>query len=150
MSNILVKTMARIEWYLREAVPLFFLGTFILFIFDKLHFLTAIQRAASPIVSGFLGLPAQATDAFLIGFLRRDFGAAGLFDLANRGLLNPNQVLVSLVAITLFMPCIANLLMIVKERGLKTAVYMSAFILPFALLIAGGVNWLLIFTGITF
>ena len=150
ISNILVKTMARIEWYLREAVPLFFIGTFILFIFDKLHLLQAIQRAASPIVSGFLGLPAKATDAFLIGFLRRDFGAAGLFDLANDGLLNPNQVLVSLVAITLFMPCIANLLMIVKERGLKTALYMSAFILPFALLISGGLNWLLIWTGITF
>jgi len=150
LGNIVVKTLARIEWYLREAVPLFFIGTFILFVFDKLHILKWIQQAASPVVSGFLGLPVQATDAFLIGFLRRDFGAAGLFDLAKQGLLDPNQVLVSLVAITLFMPCIANLLMIVKERGVKTAVYMSAFILPFALLISGGVHWLLVWTGITF
>lgn len=150
LSNIFIKTLARIEWYLREAVPLFFIGTFILFIFDKLHLLKVIQNVASPVVSGFLGLPAQATDAFLIGFLRRDFGAAGLFDLAKQGMLDPNQVLVSLVAITLFMPCIANLLMIVKERGVKTAIYMSAFILPFALLISGGVHWLLVWTGISF
>lgn len=150
LSNILVKTMARIEWYMKEAVPLFFLGTFILFIFDKLNLLRTIQQAASPIVSGFLGLPAEATNAFLIGFLRRDFGAAGLYELANKGMLDPNQILVSLVAITLFMPCIANLLMIVKERGVKTAVYISAFILPFALLVSGSLHWLLVITGIQF
>jgi len=150
LSNILVKTFARIEWYLREAVPLFFVGTFALFVFDKLHILSAIRNAAAPVITGLLGLPAQATDAFLIGFLRRDFGAAGLYDLANKGLLNPNQVLVSLIAITLFMPCIANLLMIVKERGVKTAVYISAFILPFALAVAGGLNWLFIWLGIQF
>lgn len=149
ISNILVKTLARIEWYLKEAVPLFFIGTFLLFVFDKLHFLSAIQKAAAPIVSGFLGLPVQATDAFLIGFLRRDFGAAGLYNLARQGMLDPNQVLVSLVAITLFMPCIANLLMIVKERGLKTALYMSAFILPFALLVSGGLHWILVWLGVT-
>jgi len=150
LKNILVKTLARIEWYLKEAVPLFFLGTFILFVFDKLNILTAIQQAAAPVVSGFLGLPVQATDAFLIGFLRRDFGAAGLFELANQGLLNNNQILVSLVAITLFMPCIANLLMIVKERGVKMALYISAFILPFALLVSGALHWLLVFTGVQF
>src|SRR5512143_2222696 len=31
LTNILVKTLARVEWYLKEAVPLFILGTFILF-----------------------------------------------------------------------------------------------------------------------
>jgi len=150
LGNIIVKTLARMEWYLKEAVPLFFLGTFVLFIFDKLHILTAIQRVAEPVVSGFLGLPLQATDAFLIGFLRRDFGAAGLYDLAKQGLLDPNQVLVSLVAITLFMPCIANFLMIVKERGVKTALSIGAFILPFAIMIAGGVNWILAIFNIQF
>ncbi len=150
LGNIMVKTLARMEWYLKEAVPLFFLGTFVLFIFDKLHILTAIQRTAAPVVSGFLGLPAQATDAFLIGFLRRDFGAAGLYDLAKQGLLDPNQVLVSLVAITLFMPCIANFLMIVKERGVKTALSIGAFILPFAIMIAGGVHWMLTAFNIQF
>lgn len=149
MGNIIVKTLARMEWYLKEAVPLFFIGTFILFVFDKLHILSSIQRAAAPIISGFLGLPAQATDAFLIGFLRRDFGAAGLYNLARKGMLDPNQILVSLVAITLFMPCIANLLMIVKERGVKTALYTSAFILPFALLVSGSLHWILVWLGIT-
>jgi len=47
------------------------------------------------------------------------------------------------------MPCIANLLMIVKERGVKTALYTSAFILPFALLVSGSLHWILVWLGIT-
>jgi ferrous iron transport protein B len=141
LGNIAVKTMARIEWYLKEAVPLFILGTVILFVLDRLALLTLIQQAASPVVQGALGLPAQATDAFLIGFLRRDYGAAGLFDLFQGGGLDPIQTVVSLVVITLFMPCIANFLMVIKEQGLKTALLMSAFILPFAMGVGVLVRW---------
>jgi len=95
-----------------------------------------------------LGLPAKATESFLIGFLRRDYGAAGLFNLANQGLLNKNQMVVSIITITLFMPCIANFLMIIKELGTKMAIKMSLFIVPFAFLIGGSVNYLFKFLGI--
>lgn len=143
LGNILVKTMARLEWYLREAVPLFFLGTFILFTLDKLALLVWIEDVTGPVIQSFLGLPREATAAFIMGFLRRDYGAAGLFLLARNGQLDPIQTLVSLVVITLFMPCIANLFMIIKEQGWKVALGMSAFVLPFALLIGGAVNWIL-------
>ncbi len=143
LGNILVKTMARLEWYLREAVPLFFLGTFILFIMDRLAILSWIEEATAPVVQAFLGLPPEATAAFIMGFLRRDYGAAGLFMLARAGQLDVVQVLVSLVVITLFMPCIANLFMIIKEHGWKVALWMSVFILPFALLVGGALNWVL-------
>jgi ferrous iron transport protein B len=143
ISNVLVKTLARIEWYLMEAVPLFLLGTLLLFVLDRVGALAAIQVAAAPIVEGFLGLPRAATDAFLIGFLRRDYGAAGLFALAKAGELDPQQVLVSLVTITLFLPCVANFLIIAKERGMRTALAISAFIFPFAFLVGGALRWAL-------
>src|SRR6185436_5791513 len=114
-GNVLLKTLARIEWYLKEAVPLFVLGTVILFVADRLHALLAVQRLARPVVSGLLGLPPEAADAFVIGFLRRDFGAAGLYRLASEGRLDPVQVLVSVVTMTLFIPCIASFFVIVKE-----------------------------------
>jgi ferrous iron transport protein B len=47
------------------------------------------------------------------------------------------------VTVTLFIPCIANFFMIVKERGWKTAVAMTAFILPFAFGVGGLVNLLM-------
>ncbi len=137
LGNIVTKTLARMEWYLREAVPLFLIGTFILFLFDKLKLLGAIEALAAPVVQGWLHLPAQATEAFVIGFLRRDYGAAGLFALERDGLLDPIQVVVAMVTITLFVPCIANFLIIIKERGWKTAAVMTAFIFSFAFGVGG-------------
>jgi len=147
-SNILIKTLARIEWYLKEVIPIFILGTFILFVLDKTESITFIENIAAPVVQNLLGLPAKATEAFLIGFLRRDYGAAGLFNLASQGLLNANQIVVSIITITLFMPCIANLLMIIKELGAKVALAMSLFIIPFAFIIGGLINHALILFGI--
>jgi ferrous iron transport protein B len=143
IANILVKTAARVQWYLKEAVPLFILGTFILFISHKLGALAYIQKLTDPIVVTFLGLPSRAAEAFVIGFLRRDYGAAGLFMLAKEGLLDPIQIVVSLTVMTLFVPCIANFFMMVKERGMKIALYMLAFIFPFAFGVGGVLNWVL-------
>jgi ferrous iron transport protein B len=150
VGNLAVKTMARIEWYLREAVPLFLVGTLILFIADRLGWLLRIQVAAEPLIVRMLDLPPKATEAFLIGFLRRDYGAAGLFSMAKAGMLSHLQVVVSLVTITLFIPCLANLLVIVKEHGGKIAAGMALFIFPFALLVGAAVNLFSRWAGITF
>ena len=131
-GNIAVKTLARLEWYLKEAVPLFVLGTLVLFAADRLHLLGGLQRVAAPVLTGLLGLPGETAEAFVVGFLRRDFGAAGLYRLAEQGRLSPAQVLVATVTITLFIPCIANFFMIVKERGWRTALAVAAFVFPYA------------------
>jgi ferrous iron transport protein B len=148
ISNVIVKTLARIEWYLKEAVPLFILGTLILFALHKTEVLSLLERAATPLIVHFLGLPAKVTEAFLIGFLRRDYGAAGLFVLAKEGQLNSHQILVSLVTITLFIPCIAQFFMMIKERGLKKALWISAVIIPVAFGVGGMVNFLLNIFGV--
>ena len=147
--NLLIKTLARVEWFLREAVPLFLLGTAFLFAIDRLGLLLLLQRLCEPIVSGFLGLPVQATEAFLLGFLRRDYGAAGLFVLAQQGKMDANQIVVSLVTLTLFVPCLANFFMIIKERGLAQAFAMAGFIFPFAVLVGGLLSYLLRAGGIS-
>jgi ferrous iron transport protein B len=143
LRNIGVKTLARIEWYLKEAVPLFVLGTLILFLADRLHLLGGIERAAAPVVEGVLGLPRETAEAFVIGFLRRDFGAAGLYQMSQAGTLTPVQVLVAVVTITLFIPCIANFFMMVKERGWKFGLAAAAFIFPFSVAVGGALRWLL-------
>jgi ferrous iron transport protein B len=147
LSNVVVKTLARMEWYLKEAVPLFILGTLILFALHKTNVLTLLEKAAVPVVVHWLGLPAKVTEAFIIGFLRRDYGAAGLFVLAKEGHLDAHQIVVSLVTITLFIPCIAQFFMMMKERGLRKALWISATIIPIAFGVGGMVNFLLKFLG---
>jgi ferrous iron transport protein B len=150
VANIVTKTLARIEWYLKEAVPLFILGTFLLFVLARTGALRYVDRAGAPLVKGWLALPEKASEAFIIGFLRRDYGAAGLYSLAKAGAIDGIGVVVGMVTITLFVPCIANFLVIIKELGLKAAAAMAAFIFPFAFLVGGLVNLVLRRLNVTF
>ncbi len=136
--NIIKKTYNRVLWFLEEVVPLFLIGTFMLFILSETGFLKTLETFFSPVISGMLGLPKEATFAFIMGFLRRDYGAAGLYMLSEKGLLNPAQIMVSLVVITLFVPCIATFFMMVKERGYKVATLILLLITPYAFF----VGWL--------
>jgi len=52
----------------------------------------------------------------------------------------PVQLLVALVVITLFVPCLANFLVIIKERGIATAALIIGFIVPYAFLVGGILN----------
>jgi ferrous iron transport protein B len=137
LSNVVLKTLGRVEWYVREAVPLFFLGTLALYLVDCAGWLAQIERALQPLVTGWLGMPGKATEAFLIGFLRRDFGAAGLYTLQRQGLLSPAQTVASLVTITLFVPCIAQYFMMVKERGWRTAAVIAGLSVTLAFVMGG-------------
>jgi len=148
LSNVLSKTVARVEWYLKEALPLFLVGTLILFVLDRLRLLEGIIRAGRPLVTGILGLPEEASSAFLIGFLRRDFAATRLFDMSRSGAMDTVQLVVAMVTITLFIPCIANVFVIAKEHGWKTAGAMAAFIFPLAFAVGGLVRVLMVTFGI--
>jgi ferrous iron transport protein B len=138
VGNVLKKTGGRLKWYLVEVIPLFLIGTFIMFALDKSGALPAIIEAGEPLVSGWLGLPKEASAAFVMGFLRRDFGATGLFAMAHS--LTPIQAVVGMITITLFIPCFASLMMMVKEQGTKTALLMVSFIVPFAFFVGGLFN----------
>jgi ferrous iron transport protein B len=144
LSNVLIKTTSRLNWYLKEVIPLFVVGTALLFLLDWLRILGGIGRLMQPLVSGWLGLPQEMANAFLVGFMRRDFGAVYILDAATGPVpvLSTHQILVAMVTITLFMPCFANFLMIAKEHGLKVAWRMAGFIFPFAFFVGGAVNFI--------
>jgi ferrous iron transport protein B len=148
LKNVALKTWYRVVWYLKEAVPLFLLGTLILFLFDKIQvagqsLMEWVQGFMAPVLTGILHLPVEAASVFVLGFLRRDYGAAGLFQLTKSGILSSQQAVVSLIVITLFVPCFSSFLMITKEQGIKKAAAITAFIIPFAVAVGGAVSWIL-------
>jgi ferrous iron transport protein B len=145
MGNVAKKTWSRLKWYLAEVIPLFLIGAALMFTLDRIGLLPWIIKAGEPLVTGWLGLPKEASAAFLMGFLRRDFGATGLFAMGSA--LSPEQGLVGLVTLTLFVPCIASMLVIIKEQGLKTAAIMISLITPLAFFIGGLLHRVLLLVG---
>jgi ferrous iron transport protein B len=149
-GNLLTKTRLRVWWYLGEAVPLFLIGTALLFVLDRIGALVFIAAAGRPIVTGLLGLPPATAQILVMGFLRRDYGAAGLFQLAHGGQLTGVQAVVALTVMTLFVPCVANFLMMVRERGLRTGLAILSVITPVAIFTGAGLNYVLHALGIQF
>lgn len=145
--NVLVKTYTRLGWYLKEVIPLFLLASLLIWVGQVTGLFDLALRALSVPV-GMIGLPSEAAEIFLFGFFRRDYGAAGLYDLNKEGLLTNAQLAVSCVALTLFLPCIAQFLINVKERGAKTGIAVSAFVLVFSFVVAWLLNGLLQATGV--
>ncbi|MEB3284833.1 MAG: ferrous iron transport protein B [Candidatus Sericytochromatia bacterium] len=129
--NVLRKTWSKSLAFLQEAVPLFLFAALAVGICKVTGALTVITQALSPLVVGLLHLPREAASAFLMGLIRRDFGAAGLTDMA----LSANQTVVALVVITLFVPCIATVVVLFKERGWREAatLWLGSWVLAFAI-----------------
>jgi ferrous iron transport protein B len=131
LSNVLNKTLARVTWYLKEIVPIFIAVSVLIWVGQMVGlFQLALRGLAGPLA--MLGLPPAAAPAFLFGFFRRDYGAAGLYDLQAKGILTTEQVVVAAVTLTLFLPCVAQFITMVKERGLKAGVGIGLFVLVFS------------------
>jgi ferrous iron transport protein B len=131
LSNVLVKTYSRMHWYFMEVLPLFLLASVLLWLGDLTGVFQVMVAGLAPVVNA-LGLPADSAAMFLFGFFRRDYGAAGLFEMSRLGLLNARQLTVAAVTLTLFVPCVAQFLMMIRERGARFAFGVLAFITPFA------------------
>ena len=141
-SNILRKTWSRLKWYFLEILPLFIFASVLIWLGQVSGIFNALVKLLEYPIR-LVGLPSEAAVAFLFGFFRRDYGAAGLYDLKKAGLLSGNQLVVACITLTLFLPCIAQLLMNVKERGMRMGMAMSVFILFFSFSIGYLINLIL-------
>ena len=117
-SHIAKKTWTRLVMYIKELIPIFILISVIIWALDLCGIFQWIIACISPVVNA-IGLPTSTSSSFVLGFFRRDFGAAGLMTIQNQ--LTGVQLLVASVTLTLFLPCVAQLMIMIKERGVKLA-----------------------------
>ncbi|AVX20407.1 MAG: ferrous iron transport protein B [Bacillota bacterium] len=133
LSNVVKKTATKSSHFLKEATPLFAIGAFIISIMQITGALEMLQDWLRPLTVGWLSLPKEAATAFIMGFVRRDFGAAGFASME----LTALQKLAGLITITIFVPCIASALVIFKERGKQEGLIIWPAVLVIAFLIGG-------------
>ena len=136
LDNVVRKTGVKVWHFMKEVSVFFLVGAFLISILLVTGALAWIVKVATPLTVGWLGLPPQAATAFVMGFVRRDFGAAGFFTMN----LSDPQLLVAMVTITLFVPCIASAMVILKERGTPYLLGLLATSIGLAFLL-GGLLW---------
>jgi ferrous iron transport protein B len=135
MGALLKKTGHRLVWFLKEAIPIFLIASVVLFILDKTGALGAFKRLISPLITGWLGLPLDMADALMLTMARHEAAAGMILRMSKGGLLDGVQSIIAVSITTMFVPCIANIVAMVKELGVKTglAVALSINVSSFAL-----------------
>lgn len=135
-SNVIKKTSRKVWEFMKEVTLFFVIGSLIISTLQVTGALDWLIVALAPLVTGWMGLPAEAATAFVMGFIRRDFGATGFFKMN----LTNAQLLVGMSAITLFVPCIASAVVILKERGWAYFLFIFVFSTGLAFFL-GGLMW---------
>ncbi len=133
LENVLVKTWTRLQWYLLEVTPLFIFASVLIWLGRITHIFDLVIDALSYPVQ-WIGLPKEMATVILFGFFRRDYGAAGLLDMVDKGAISGVDLVTTAIILTLFVPCIAQFLMMVREHSWRAAVAIAGFIFPFAFL----------------
>jgi len=114
LGNMVRKAWAKTSAFLKDALPLFALGAALVTVLDFYGILAALEQGLAPLTRGWLNLPPQVIGSFIMGMIRRDFGTAGLHALGLYGA----ERFVALMTMTLFVPCLATVLVSIKEHGL--------------------------------
>jgi ferrous iron transport protein B len=135
------KTWWRIKLFIKEAVPVVTIGVLVVNILYLLNVFDFFAMLTAPVVSGLLGLPKEAIAAIVIGFLRKDVAVGMLAPLS----LSVKQLVVASVVLSMFFPCVATFVIMLKELGWKDMLKATAIMIVASLLVGGLANFFLRF-----
>jgi ferrous iron transport protein B len=132
------KLYLRLRDFLAEAVPMIISGVLLVAVLDATGLMSALTALFRPVVTGFMGLPAETVAVMTLGFLRKDVSIAMLapFD------MSPGELVAACVFMSLYLPCMGSFMVTVRELGLRDAAKVFAVNLTLAVLAAALLNWL--------
>jgi ferrous iron transport protein B len=146
--QILKMSAAKTYFFMKEAIPVFIMASFVVFLFDRIGGLAALERAAEPVIHGFMGLPVKSVQVFIKTLIRRESGATEIEHLS--GIYDNVQLVVNLLVMTFLTPCMNAIIVLFKERGSRAAITIMSTVMIYAILIGSMVNYTCRLFGITF
>lgn len=129
----LKKFKIRVKSFFLEAEGPMLIAVAIAALFTETGLLDKVSVYLEPIVSGWLGLPPEASLSLLLGIIRREMSVAPLLSMDLTGL----QMFVGAVVSLLYIPCLSVMGIIAKEFNAKTAVAILVLTTISAIAVAG-------------
>lgn len=139
LQNVWKKAWLKSYQFIKEAFPLFAGGTLFLSILEVSGLLQGLRNLLVPLTVGWLHLPTEVADIFIMGSIRKEFGAAAILTLE----MLPLQKFVVMLTLSLTVPCIASTMVIFKERGWREGLFIWLVVFTLAFLIGGAATRLL-------
>ncbi|MDO5707268.1 MAG: ferrous iron transporter B [Andreesenia angusta] len=135
------KLKMRMKHFLLDAEGAMFLGILIAALVAETGVLNSVSSALEPVVTGWLGLPKEASLALILGIIRRELAVLPLLDLN----LNTLQLLVGSVVALFYLPCLSVFGVLAKEFSAKKAVIIAIATTVSAFIFAGLLNKVVLF-----
>jgi len=119
------KTWMRVKWFLKDAIPFMIFGVAVINILYTAGVLQWLANSLQPIMEGLFGLPGETSIAMVTGFLRKDLAVGMLISLN----LNALQLVIAATMLTIYFPCVAAFIVLVKELGVKGMIKSAAIMI---------------------
>jgi ferrous iron transport protein B len=136
ISTILKKLWIRLVGFFREAIPFVLFGVLCINILYISGVMDIIVRFTGSFLTRIFGLPQEAINAILMGFLRKDLAMGLLAPLH----LTVKQLVVSSIVLTIYFPCIATFSVLLRELGFINMLKSTFVMLITSILVGGFVN----------
>ncbi|MBX5328681.1 MAG: ferrous iron transport protein B [Candidatus Bathyarchaeota archaeon] len=137
IKNILIKTWSRTRDFVFIAFPIIIAGSLAIVALDITGFTTYIVNGASPLISGWLGLPVLAGIPLIFGILRKELTLILLAELVPLQSLTAVQMIVFALVAMIYIPCLATIAALKREFGWKKALIITLIDVGLALFLGG-------------
>lgn len=137
ISTVFKKLRMRIVGFLAEALPMMLLGVFVINIFYVLGIFSALSTAIGPFLNKIFGVPFEAIEALIMGFLRKDLAMGVLIPLG----LSAKQMLTMSVLLVIYFPCIATFVILLRELGISDMLKSTLIMLTSTIVVGGYLNF---------
>lgn len=135
VREISKKTAREAVAFLQDVGPTFFWGSIAISILDYVNGFAVLRNWFSPITVGLLKLPDEATNLFILSIIKRDLGAASFYSMVNNDRFTQPEILITLMVLTLFVPCFASQMILFRREkaGTAAAIWIGSFLLAFSI-----------------
>jgi ferrous iron transport protein B len=136
-KNVLLKTWSRTKDFIYIAFPIIIVGSITIVALDISGLIDYVIKGASPLMTGWLGLPAETGIPLIFGILRKELTLVLLQEVVPLPSLSAIQMIVFTLVIMIYIPCVATIAACIKEFGWKKALAIAVTDIALALLLGG-------------
>ena len=109
--NVSMKMWMRLKHFFKTAIPFVLLGCVIVNVLYLTGFIDGLANVLAPVLTVWFGVPKETVAPLIAGFLRKDLAVAQLSTIE----MTKYQMITSVVLISIYFPCLATFVMILKE-----------------------------------
>jgi len=132
-SNVGSKLWTRVKSFFKIAIPFVLAGVLIIQVLYWFGIINWLGTVFEPLLTTWFGVPAETSGPLVAGFMRKGL-AVGLLGGIE---MSTGQLITSIVIISLYFPCLATFIMLLKEGGIKT-ILKSLVVLTGSVFLYGG------------